>query len=86
MQIRPHDQSAPDVFAAVTGGFLSVNDNRVSVLARYGQMGNEIDPAAAQVALDDAIQAAGPAAGSPDEPAELRYARSLVAASAGQGS
>ena len=86
VQIRPHDPSAPDVFAAVTGGFLSVNDNRVSVLARYGQMGTEIDAAAAQAALDDAIQAAGPAAGSPDEPAELRYARSLAAAAAGQSS
>ncbi len=86
VQIRPQDPSSPDVFAAVSGGFLSVSDNRVSVLARYGQMGNEIDPAAAQAALDQAIQAAGPAAGGPEEPSELRYARSLVAAAAGQGS
>ncbi|MGO8957538.1 MAG: F0F1 ATP synthase subunit epsilon [Streptosporangiaceae bacterium] len=86
VQIRPNDPAGPDVFAAVAGGFLSVNDNRVSILARYGQMGTEVDPAAARVALDEAIQAAGPLAGSPEEPAELRYARALMAAVAGQAS
>ncbi len=83
VQIRPDNPSDPDVFAAVTGGFLSVADNRVSILARYGQMGTEVDAAAAQAALDAAIEAAGPAAGSPEEPAELRYARALLVA-AGQ--
>ena len=84
VQIRPQNPGHPDVFAAVTGGFLSVNDNQVSVLARHGQMGTEVDPAAAQAVLDEAILAAGPLAGSPEEPAGLRYARALVAAAAGQ--
>ena len=77
VQIRPQNPSQPDV---LTGGFLSVADNRVSILARFGQMGAEVDPAAAQAALDEATQAAGPLAGGPEEPAELRYARALVVA------
>ena len=80
VQIRPQNPSQPDVLAAVTGGFLSVADNRVSILARFGQMGAEVDPAAAQAALDEATHAAGPLAGGPEEPAELRYARALVVA------
>jgi F-type H+-transporting ATPase subunit epsilon len=86
VQVRPENSSGGDVFAAVTGGFLSVADNRVSVLTRFGQMGADMDPAAAQAALADAIQAAGPAAGSPEEPAGLRYARALAQAASGQAS
>jgi F-type H+-transporting ATPase subunit epsilon len=86
VQVRPENSSGSDVFAAVTGGFLSVADNRVSILTRFGQMGADVDRAAAQAALDDAIQAAGPAAGSPEEPAELRYARALLQAASGQSS
>jgi F-type H+-transporting ATPase subunit epsilon len=86
VQVRPQAPGGSDVFAAVAGGFLSVADNRVSILARYGQLGADVDPAAAQAALDDAIQVAGPAAGSPEEPPELRYARALVQAASGQAS
>jgi F-type H+-transporting ATPase subunit epsilon len=81
VQIRPKDVSDADVFAAVTGGFLSVADNRVSILARQGQLGSEVDTAAAQAALDQAIEAAGPAANAPEEPADIRYYRSLLLAS-----
>jgi F-type H+-transporting ATPase subunit epsilon len=76
--IRNQNPSEPDVVAAVMGGFLSVADNRVSILARQGQLGRDVDPAAAQAALDKAIDAAGPAAGGPEEPAELRYHRALL--------
>jgi F-type H+-transporting ATPase subunit epsilon len=86
VQVRPENSSDGDVFAAVTGGFLSVADNRVSILTRFGQMGADVDPAAAQAALADAIQTAGPAAGSPDEPPALRYARALLQAASGQAS
>ena len=81
VQIRPLDGADHDVFAAVTGGFLSVADNRVSILARQGQLGSETDQAAAQAALDQAIEAAGPAANAPEEPADIRYYRSLLHAS-----
>ena len=55
-------RAAADVFAAVAGGFLSMADNRVSILARQAQLGPDVDTAAAQAALDQAIQDAGPAA------------------------
>ena len=83
VQIRPDGGNEADVFAAVTGGFLSMADNRVSILARQGQLGRDVDTAAAQAALDQALEAAGPAAGGPEEPADVRYYRALLEA-AGQ--
>jgi F-type H+-transporting ATPase subunit epsilon len=85
VQIRP-DGDGADVFAAVTGGFLSMANNRVSILARQAQLGRDVDPAVAQAALDQAIQEAGPAANAPEEPANIRYYRALLRAAAGQGS
>jgi F-type H+-transporting ATPase subunit epsilon len=85
VQIRP-DGNGADIFAAVTGGFLSVANNRVSILARQAQLGNDVDPAVAQAALDQAIQDAGPAANAPEEPANIRYYRALLRAKAGQSS
>jgi F-type H+-transporting ATPase subunit epsilon len=79
VQIRSENAST-DVFAAVTGGFLSMADNRVSILARQGQLGGDVDVATAQAALDRAVEAAGPAAGGPEEPADVRYYRSLLQA------
>jgi F-type H+-transporting ATPase subunit epsilon len=79
VQIRSENAST-DVFAAVTGGFLSMADNRVSILARQGQLGSDVDVTTAQAALDRAVQAAGPAAGGPEEPADVRYYRSLLQA------
>ena len=78
VQIRPGDASLPDIFAAVSGGFLSMADNRVSILARYGQLGQDVNAAAAQAALDRALEEAGPAAGGPEEPADVRYYRALL--------
>ena len=49
VQIRPENPSDADLFAAVTGGFLSMADNQVSILARQGQMGKDVDTTAAQV-------------------------------------
>ena len=83
VQIRHENAAEPDVFAAVSGGFLSMADNRVSILARQGQLGRDVDTAAAQAELDRALEAAGPAAGGPEEPADVRYYRALLSA-AGQ--
>jgi F-type H+-transporting ATPase subunit epsilon len=80
VQIRPESAGSADVFAAVTGGFLSMADNRVSILARQGQLGGDVDVTAAQASLDRALQAAGPAAGGPEEPADVRYYRALLQA------
>lgn len=76
--IRNQNPAEPDLIAAVSGGFLSVADNRVSILARQGQLGRDVDPAAARAALDKAIDAAGPAAGTLEEPADVRYYRALL--------
>lgn len=78
VQIRPQNPGDADVFAAVSGGFLSVADNRVSLLARQGQLGTDVDVATAKAGLDQALQAAGPAAGGPEEPADVRYYRALL--------
>ena len=37
VQIRPENGNGADIFAAVTGGFLSMANNRVSILARQAQ-------------------------------------------------
>jgi F-type H+-transporting ATPase subunit epsilon len=78
IQIR--SGTGADVFAAVSGGFLSMAANRVSILARQAQLGTDVDTTAAQAALDEAIQAAGPAATAPVEPANIRYYRALLRA------
>jgi len=80
VQIRPQNPSDPDVFAAVSGGFMSMADNRVSILARQAQLGRDVDTTATQAALDQALEAAGPLAGGPEEPADVRYYRALLRA------
>ena len=42
------------MFAAVDGGFLSVANNRVSILSQFAAMSNEIDVAAARAELESA--------------------------------
>jgi F-type H+-transporting ATPase subunit epsilon len=68
------------VRAAVSGGFLSVADDKVSILAAQAQLGPEIDADQAQRELDSALADAG---SGPEEPADAKYARALLRA-AGQ--
>jgi F-type H+-transporting ATPase subunit epsilon len=79
VQIRP-DGGGPDVFAAVSGGFVSMADNRVSILARQAQLGADVNTAAVDELLAEALQSAG--AIGPEEPADVRYYRSLLRAAA----
>jgi F-type H+-transporting ATPase subunit epsilon len=72
--------SAGEVVAAVNGGFFSVADDRVSILAREAQLGGEVDTRAARAALDEAVQRAEGAAGAAEEPADVRYFRALLRA------
>ena len=65
-----------EVLVAIAGGFLSVADDRVSVLARQAQLGAKVDRAAAQESLDAATEAAGPG----EETADVRYFRALLRA------
>jgi F-type H+-transporting ATPase subunit epsilon len=76
------DDSGDVVRAAVRDGFLSVTDDRVSILASVGQAADEVDIAAARADLDSATEAAGPAAA--DESAEVRYARARLRAAGEQ--
>jgi len=79
VQIRP-DGGGPDVFAAVSGGFVSMADNRVSILARQAQLGTDVDTSKAESLLAESLGAAGPV--GPEEPADIRYYRSLLRAAA----
>jgi F-type H+-transporting ATPase subunit epsilon len=78
VRIRPEDSAASEVTAAVGGGFFSIADDRVSILAREAQLGSEVDAAAAQAALDSALEAAGPAQG--EESDDVRYYRAQLRA------
>jgi F-type H+-transporting ATPase subunit epsilon len=69
-----------EVVAAVSGGFFSVADDRVSILARQAQLGVEVDTSAARAALDEALQSAEGAASGSEETADVRYFRALLRA------
>jgi F-type H+-transporting ATPase subunit epsilon len=68
------------VRAAVSGGFLSVADDRVSILAAQAQLGTDVDTEEARRELDAALAEAGTGA---EEPADAKYARAQLRA-AGQ--
>jgi F-type H+-transporting ATPase subunit epsilon len=85
VRIRP--EASPDaaagggeVVAAVNGGFFSVADDRVSVLAREAQLGGEVDTRAARAALDEAVQRAEASADGGEEPSDVRYFQALLRA------
>jgi F-type H+-transporting ATPase subunit epsilon len=78
VRIRP-DEGGEEISAAVSSGFFSIADDRVSILARQARLSSDIDRAAVQAALDGALGESGP-----EESAEVRYYRAqLVAAGAG---
>jgi F-type H+-transporting ATPase subunit epsilon len=68
------------VVAAVSGGFFSVADDRVSVLAREARLSEEIDITAIRASLDEALQNAEPTAPGEQEPAAVRYFRAQLRA------
>ena len=70
-----------EVRAAVSGGFLSVADNRVSVLAAQAQLGEEVDVEEARQELATAL--AEGQAGAEDSPA-VKYARARLRAAGSQ--
>ncbi len=65
-----------EVLAAIGGGFLSIADDRVSVLARRAQLGADVSRADVQASLDAAEEAAGPG----EETADVLYFRALLRA------
>ena len=69
------------VKAAVSGGFLSVADDRVSILAAQAQLGEDVDVEVTRQELATALAEASPAA---EETPEARYARALLRAAGDQ--
>ena len=64
--------------AAVSSGFLSVDNDRVSILARNAELAGDVDKAAARAVLEEA------AAGSGEDSAEARWARARLRAAGEQ--
>ena len=68
-----------EIRAAVSGGFLSVADDRVSILAAQAELGGEVDLEETRRELTSADAAPGG-----DESAEARYAKARLRAAGGQ--
>jgi F-type H+-transporting ATPase subunit epsilon len=67
----------PAVRVAVRSGFLSVHDDRVSILAREAEIGSQVDRATVQSRLDAELGEAGT---GEEESAEVKYSRALLRA------
>jgi len=77
------DQSGAEVRAAVRDGFLSVTNDRVSILASVGQLADDVEASVAQSDLEAAAAEAGSAAAT-EESVEVRYARARLRAAGEQ--
>jgi F-type H+-transporting ATPase subunit epsilon len=66
-----------ELIAAVSSGFLSVADDRVSILARNAELGSEVDTAAARAELKASAEGG-------EEQAEASYARARLRAAGEQ--
>ncbi len=69
------------VRAAVSGGFLSVADDQVSILAAQAQLGQDVDVEVTREELAAALAEASPAA---EDTPEAKYARALLRAAGDQ--
>jgi F-type H+-transporting ATPase subunit epsilon len=77
-------ENQDEVRAAVSSGFLSVADDRVSILVRQAELGSEVDVAAARARLDNALAEAGQLPPGETEPLEVRYSRAVLRAAGDQ--
>lgn len=73
-----------EVRAAVRSGFLSVADDRVSILVRQAELGSRVEVSAARARLDAALAEAGPLPPGETEPLEVRYSRTVLRAAGDQ--
>ena len=69
--LPPEDSEQPAVRAAVSGGFLSVADDKVSVLAAEALLAEDVDASAARQALDEVPS-------SDEESPQAKYARAQL--------
>ena len=79
---RAEDQG--EVRAAVSSGFLSVADDRISILVRQAELGSRVEVAGARARLDAALSEAGQLPPGEQEPLEVRYSRALLRAAGDQ--
>jgi F-type H+-transporting ATPase subunit epsilon len=70
-----------ELVAAVSGGFLSVAGDRVSILARHAELGRDVDTSATKAELDESSADRQPGG---EEPSEIRYARARLRAAGEQ--
>jgi F0F1-type ATP synthase epsilon subunit len=68
----------------VSSGFLSVADDRISILVRRAELGSEVEIAAARARLDDALSEAGQLPPGEAEPLAVRYSRAVLRAAGDQ--
>jgi F-type H+-transporting ATPase subunit epsilon len=81
VRIRPNAAADEgEVVAAVNGGFFSVADDRVSILAQDARLSGDIDVKAARAALESARQDGQAEAAGGEESADVRYYRALLRA------
>jgi len=80
--LAPEGSDAAPVRAAVSGGFLSVADNVVSILAAQAELGGNVDTPKARQDLESAMSAGN--APQAEEPAEAKYARAQLRAAGEQ--
>ena len=82
-EVPGSDNTGDVVRAAVRDGFLSVTDNRVSILASIGELSGEVDVTVARTEFETATSAAGSATAA-EESVEFRYARARLRAAGEQ--
>ena len=73
-----------EVRAAVSSGFLSVADDRISILVRQAELGSRMEVAAARARLDSAIAEAGQLPPGEQETLDVKYSRALLRAAGDQ--
>ena len=81
VEILQDDAGQDPVRAAVSGGFLSVADDRVSILAAQAELGAEVNADETRQELEGALAEAGQ---GPEEPADAKYARARLRAAGTQ--
>ena len=77
------DQSGQEVRAAVRDGFLSVSENRVSILTSVGLLADDVEVSTARADLDAATAEAGSGSAA-EESVEVRFARARLRAAGEQ--
>ncbi len=77
------DGSGEEIRAAVRDGFLSVTNDRVSILTSVGLLADDVEVSEARADLDTASTEAGSTAAA-EESVEVRYARARLRAAGEQ--